>query len=58
MKKLIILGLLLFLNLFVPTVMKFLTVEMASYINYLSWINALVIFYLILPSKVSSTKFL
>jgi hypothetical protein len=58
MRKLIILGLLIFLNLFVPTVMTFLTVEMVSYINYLSWINALVIFYLILPSKVSSTKFL
>jgi len=58
MKKIIILGLLIFLDLLIPVIMKFLTVDTESYINYLSWINALVIFYLILPSKVSSTKFL
>jgi len=58
MKKLIILGMLIFLDLFVPIIMKFLTVDTESYINYLSWINALVIFYLILPYRVSSTKFL
>ncbi len=58
MKKLILLGLLLLFNMLVTIVMKFLTVEMSTYINYLTWINALVIFYLILPKNVSSSNFL
>ena len=58
MKKFILLGLLVLLDILVPLIMTFLTIDLEVYINYLSWINALVIFYLILPSKVSSSEFL
>lgn len=56
--KIIIIGLLIFIDLLVPLIMKFLSVEATVYINYLGWINALGIFYLILPKRVSSSKFL
>ena len=58
MKKLVLLGILVLFDMFVSIVMKFLTVETTTYINYLTWINALVIFYLILPKNVSSSNFL
>jgi len=58
MKKLILLGILILFDIFVPIIMNFLTVEMSSYINYLTWINALVVFYLFLPKNVSSSNFL
>lgn len=50
-KLLIVFSGLLFVDILVPIITGFLSVEVASYINYLMWFNALGIFYAILPER-------
>ena len=51
MSKLYILAGIIALDILLPVIMNFLSVDISSYINYLTWVNALAIFYLLLPSK-------
>jgi|TARA_B110000467_G_C17806219_1_gene207617 hypothetical protein len=54
MNKLYVFGGVIVLDILLPVVMNFLSIDSASYINYLTWINALVIFYLLLPTKLGN----
>jgi hypothetical protein len=45
----ILLGLII-INMLISLIFNFLGIEFSSYGNYLLWIMALVIFYLVLPS--------
>mgnify|MGYP000072881036 FL=1 len=45
---------LILLNGTIPFLMSQLNVPMSSYMNYLFWVNALLIFALILPGRVGS----
>ena len=52
MNKLLIVFLaLLLIDMLVPITTGFLSIQVESYINYLMWVNALGIFYAILPEK-------
>ncbi len=51
MSKLYILSGIIALDILLPVIMNFLSIDISSYINYLTWVNALTIFYLLLPSK-------
>ena len=42
---------LLLIDILVPVITGFLSVDVESYINYLMWVNALGVFYAILPEK-------
>jgi hypothetical protein len=50
-KLLLVFLVLLFIDVFVPIVTGFLSIGAESYINYLMWLNALGIFYAILPER-------
>lgn len=53
MNQLLILffGLLIF-NIVVPIIMKFFSISASNYVNIVLWINAIAIFYSILPDRV------
>ena len=51
--KIFLIIFLILLNIIFPLIMTFLSIGPETYINYLGWINALAIFYLILPENVS-----
>ena len=51
MSKLYILTGIIALDILLPVIMGFLSIDISSYINYLTWVNALAIFYILLPSK-------
>uniref|UniRef100_A0A6C0KE87 Holin n=1 Tax=viral metagenome TaxID=1070528 RepID=A0A6C0KE87_9ZZZZ len=53
MNQLLILffGLLVF-NIIIPIIMNFLSVSASDYVNIVLWINAIAIFYSILPDRV------
>jgi hypothetical protein len=53
-KLLLVFLVLLLIDVFVPVVTGFLSISVESYINYLMWLNALGIFYAILPEKTGS----
>jgi len=55
-EKLYLIIFLVFLNIIFPLIMTFLSIGMETYINYLGWMNALGIFYIILPKSVSINK--
>jgi len=40
------------INGFIPFLMSQLSVPMSSYMNYLLWVNALLLFALVLPNRV------
>jgi len=40
----------IFMNMFVSLVFNFLGIQFATYGNYLLWVIALVVFYVVLPS--------
>lgn len=53
MNKLLLIFLaLLFIDIIIPIITGFLSVKTESYLNYLLWINALGIFYALLPEKI------
>jgi len=52
-KLIVILGTLA-LNYIITTIMTFLAIDPSSYGNYLTFLNALVIFWLVLPSNLNS----
>ena len=39
------------INVFIPQIMNVIDVNINSYINYLLFMNAMLIFYLLLPTK-------
>jgi hypothetical protein len=50
-KLLLVFIVLLLVDILVPIVTGFLSITVETYINYLMWLNALGIFYAILPEK-------
>jgi hypothetical protein len=50
-KLLIVFLVLLLIDVLVPIITGFLSIQVESYINYLMWVNALGVFYAILPEK-------
>lgn len=54
LKTIFILGMVGFMNISIPIVMNFFSIEYSFYINYLIWLNALALFFIILPKKVGS----
>ena len=54
LKTIFILAMVGFMNIAIPVVMNFFLIEYSFYINYLIWLNALALFFIILPKKVGS----
>ena len=52
--NIILISLMLFIDFVIPAIMNIYNVPTHSYINYIIFINACYIFYLILPSKINS----
>jgi hypothetical protein len=50
-KLLLVFLVLLLIDVLVPVVTGFLSIGVESYLNYLLWINALGVFYAILPER-------
>ena len=50
-KLLIVFLVLVLIDVLVPIITGFLSIQVESYINYLMWVNALGVFYAILPEK-------
>jgi len=51
MNKLYVLAVLIIIDIIVPIITGFLSINVETYINYLMWFNALGIFYIILPER-------
>ena len=56
-KLLLVFLVLLLVDVLVPVVTGFLSISVETYLNYLLWLNALGVFYAILPEK-TGTMFL
>ena len=52
--KLIVIAVAVALNYIITTIMNFVAIDPSLYGNYLTFFNALVVFWLILPSHVES----
>ena len=50
-KLLIVFVVLLLIDILIPIMTNFLSIKVESYLNYLLWINALGVFYAILPER-------
>ena len=50
-KPLIYIFVLVFINALLPDVLNVVGIESSSYINYLLFINAMILFYILLPRK-------
>jgi hypothetical protein len=53
-KLLIVFVVLLIVDVLVPIITNFLSISVDTYINYLMWLNALGLFYAILPERTGS----
>ncbi len=49
-----IIGFIIFVDIFLPFVLNIMNIPQNTYLNYLIFVNALFIFYIILPSNVGS----
>jgi hypothetical protein len=50
----IILVIILIIDIFVPFIFNLIDIPQKNYLNYIIWINALLIFYIILPKNVGT----